>query len=198
MANYSTNAKNIKKSSRGKRNLRPKISTKRKYIENDIIELILQDHRSLKHLIRLLKNNRKDLEKRIEALEKFTPLLLSHARAEEGTVYRAIKKHKDFAEESFEGEIEHGLADLMLEMTQNTDNKQRWSARAKVLAEIVEHHLKVEETTMLVHFKNLFPVETRQNLGFKYLSLKQSFLKTDPEVEIIPLLETEMPSQPTH
>ncbi|HRO67447.1 MAG TPA: hemerythrin domain-containing protein [Pseudobdellovibrionaceae bacterium] len=148
--------------------------TARTASNSDIIQLILEDHKSLKKLIRTLKDTDKDISERMIAFEEFAPLLVTHAKPEEEVLYRALKKEEDLREEGFEGDVEHGLADQLLEEAKRTtEDEDLWSARVKVLAELVEHHIEEEEETMLPKYRQHSSSEDRSALGQKFLRLKE-------------------------
>lgn len=143
---------------------------------SDLVSLILEDHVLLKELIEVLKDSDRSFEDREEAFAEFAPLLVMHAKPEEETLYMAMKDHEDMREEGFEGDVEHQLADQMLEEAKRTDDRDLWGARVKVLAELVEHHIKEEETEMLPNFKKNVDLETRVLLGEDFLMMKEDLL----------------------
>jgi hemerythrin superfamily protein len=118
-----------------------KVSAKPKIDTADIIQMIMVDHKPLKKLIKVMKDSDQSLSARQKAFEEFAPLLVAHAKPEEQVLYVYMRKDEDLREESFEGEVEHGLADQMLEEAKRTDDEDLWSAKVKVLAELVEHHI---------------------------------------------------------
>jgi hemerythrin superfamily protein len=139
----------------------------------DIVKLILEDHKPLKKLIKILKDSEKhDLDERQEAFEEFAPLLVNHSKPEEQSLYVFMKDEDELREEGFEGDVEHALADQLLEEIKRTDDEDLWSARVKVLAELVEHHIEEEESELLPDFKKHSEVEDRMELGANFLRLK--------------------------
>jgi hemerythrin superfamily protein len=142
-------------------------------LRGDIIQLILADHKPLKKLIKVMKNTDKDISVRRQAFEDFMPLLILHAKPEELVLYNFMKANKALRTEAFEGDVEHGLADQMLEEARRTDDDDLWSARVKVLAELVEHHLGEEEEDIFPDFRKNSEAETRVALGEKYLMKKE-------------------------
>ncbi len=104
-------------------------------IVNDIVQLILQDHKPLKKLIEVMKDVDYEFSERKQAFEEFAPLLLTHAKA--------------------------------------AQDDELMGAKIKVLAEMVEHHIKEEETEMLPDFKKHTEAATRAEIGEKYLELKE-------------------------
>jgi hemerythrin-like domain-containing protein len=139
----------------------------------DVIDLILEDHKPLKELIRIMKNDDLDLSKRKAAFEKFAPLLVAHAKPEERALYELMKQDDELREEAFEGDVEHGLADQMIEEAKRTDDKDELSARIKVLAELVEHHIEEEEEEMFPRLRREIGREERGAIADEYLMYQQ-------------------------
>jgi hypothetical protein len=150
----------------------PKKSVKTKRNENDIIEIILEDHKPLKELIETLKDTDTELEKRMQAFDEFAQLLVNHAKSEEQTLYVEMKEEDELRTEAFEGDVEHMLADQLLEEAKRTDDEDLWSAKVKVLAELVEHHIEEEESELLPSYRKCFDLEERVSLGEEYLALR--------------------------
>ncbi|HEX4924025.1 MAG TPA: hemerythrin domain-containing protein [Bdellovibrionales bacterium] len=140
----------------------------------DIVELILDDHKQLKELIAVLKDSEKDLSERRAAFEKFAPLLVTHAQPEELVLYTKMKDDEELREHGFEGEVEHQLADQLLMEAGETEDDDLWSARVKVLAELVEHHIDEEEKELLPEFKKHASAEERAKLGELFLAAKDN------------------------
>ncbi len=138
----------------------------------DVIELILNDHKPLKKLIEVLKDTDNDISERRAAFEEFCPLLLTHAKPEEQVVYVFMKNEDELRSEGFEGDVEHGLADQMIEEAKRTDDEDIWSAKVKVLAELVEHHIEEEEDELLPDFKKFTEKDERVQMGAKFMRLK--------------------------
>jgi hypothetical protein len=151
---------------------------------HDILKLIETDHKPLKKLIKLLKNSDIELAQRKTAFEEFSSLLLVHAHSEQQSLYAFMEKQEELRAESFEGEVEHDLAEQMVEAVTNESDADMWSAKAKVLAELVEHHVKEEEDEMFTDVKKEVSSEQRIAIGEKYLQLKQKFEASATQADI--------------
>ena len=143
---------------------------------DDIVKLLLEDHKPLKKLIKVLKDAEKDLETRKEAFEEFAPLLIAHAKPEEQTLYSAMKNDDDMRVEGCEGDTEHAIADQLVSEIKEESDEDVWTAKAKVLAELVEHHIEEEEEDMFPDFKKKSEASERAELGAEYLQLRKQFL----------------------
>lgn len=83
--------------------------------DDDIISVIKEDHKPLKELIKIMKDPDQLLSARVKASAEFVPLLLTHAKAEEQSLYDFMKTNPALKQYAFEGDIEHGLADQLSE-----------------------------------------------------------------------------------
>lgn len=173
-------AKSSKKSAparKGKKTPAKKNAGRRANAEGDILPMIMEHHKPLKQLIKVLKDGDKNsLAERKAAFEEFAPLLVSHAKAEEQVLYVYMKKNDELREEGFGGDVEHGLADQMLEEIKRTSDNDLWSARVKVVAELVEHHIKEEEEDMFPDIRKETESEERVEMGRVYLQKWEALL----------------------
>lgn len=143
----------------------------------DIVEFILEDHKPLKELIKIMKDSeKKSLEERFQAFEEFAPTLIAHAKPEEETLYNFMKQEKELREHGFEGEAEHEIADQLVEEIKRVTDPDKRSAKIKVLAELVEHHIEEEETELLPDFKKESEKQDRAELGNRFMELKLKYL----------------------
>ncbi len=157
------------------KNGKAKTNGRSKTAQEDIVTLILEDHKPLKKLIEVLKDSEQSLSKRRKAFDQFAPLLISHAKPEEESLYVYMKQDKELREGGLEGDVEHGLADQLIEEAKGTKDEDLWSARVKVLAELVEHHIEEEEEELLPDFRKNSEPDERVALGQTYLQLKADF-----------------------
>jgi hemerythrin superfamily protein len=154
-----------------------KVSSKKTNSKSqDIIQIILSDHKPLWAMIEIMKSEKASFSKKKATFEKFAPTLLAHAKPEEKTWYVAMKeKEHDMVVEGIEGDVEHSLADQLCNELKNTREENLFMAKVKVLAELVEHHLEEEEEELLPSFRKDSEIEERRELGAKYLSLQSAF-----------------------
>lgn len=157
-----------------------KLNEKKKVItsedNNDIVSLILRDHEPIKKHLLILKNADVNISKKISSFNEFKKILLNHAKAEEQSLYIYMKKSEDLQIEGIEGDIEHSLADQLIteiELLKNDDNT--WIAKVKVLAELVDHHIKEEEKEILKQTKKEFDLEERVQIGKEYSKKLRQF-----------------------
>ncbi len=149
--------------------------TSRRADQIDIIDAILEDHKALKDLIPLLKGEGTYTEKR-GVFAFLAAALEAHAKPEEQTWYKSLKTQDDMKVEGLEGDIEHALADQLVNELKATTDEDLFMAKVKVLAEMLEHHIKEEENEMLPEFRQNSTASERRELGAKYLKLRSAYL----------------------
>lgn len=168
-----------------KKNTKAKVSALNdKHDTGDIVRLILQDHKPLKKFIELMKDTGAEFSKRKNAFEEFAQLLKAHSTAEEQALYSFMEEKPKLLGEALEAEVQHNLADQMVEESKSTQNEDLMSAKIKVLAELVEHHIEEEESQVLPDFKKETDSNVRIEIGEKYLQLKsQAHVEAEAELQ---------------
>ena len=116
---------------------------------------------------------------RREAFDQFAPLLIAHAKPEEEILYSVMKGDAEIRVEAYEGEVEHELAEMMLQEAKAATDTDVWSAKVKVLAEIVEHHILEEEDDLLPDYRKSSDKQERLELGQKFLDAKERYENWD-------------------
>lgn len=165
--------------------------------DDDLLTLILDDHRPLKEMLAVLKDVGRSLGERRATFEEFARHFIVHARPEEEVLYERMKEDPVLRTEAYEAEVEHGLADQILEEAKRTDDDNIWSARVKVLAELVEAHIREEESEWLPDFRMRSTLEERAAMGREFLRLKTELVArgssdTVEEADEYQVFETEL------
>jgi len=144
--------------------------------ESDITELMLRDHKPLKRLIKTMKDTDASIFDVRVTFEQFAPLLEAHAKPEEESLYEWLTSdEEDLRVEGFEGKTEHAIADQLAKEIQNSGEGDEFRARVKVLAELVEQHLKEEEDALIPVLRKKVDLEERVRMGRHYTELRSSF-----------------------
>lgn len=167
-----SNQNRIKRKKKTSTNTSKIVKSKATTNSGDIVDLILHDHKPLKELILLLKDGEIAMSKKRPAYAEFEKLLSSHATAEEGSLYIHMENNDYFRANGLEGEAEHAIAEqLMMEISQIKNDGDHWMAKVKVLAELVDHHVKEEEQEMLKDIRKNVTLDTRIEIGKEYSQL---------------------------
>ncbi|MFF7946468.1 hemerythrin domain-containing protein [Streptomyces griseorubiginosus] len=143
----------------------------------DVVELILQDHRKMEDLFRLMRSVEAD---RAAALREFSDLLIAHALAEEEKVYPALKRYKKIDDDEVEhGEEEHEEGNkALLELLEVDEvGSEEWDEKLEELVQAVTHHADEEERTILNGARENVAMERREELGEAFLEERERHLK---------------------
>lgn len=136
----------------------------------DAIALLKQDHKLVKELLgQLADSTTRAVKKRRDLLVQIHRNLKAHTTIEEEIFYPAFKAagKKDEEKMYFEALEEHRAAeDLVLPDLLKTDPAtEQFSGRAKVLKELIEHHIEEEEQEMFKDAKKLLSKAELNALG---------------------------------
>ena len=136
----------------------------------DAIQLLKADHKKVNELLtELADTTSRAVKKRADLLEKIRVSLAAHVAIEEEIFYPAFKQagKKEEAQMYYEALEEHRAAgDLVLPDLLNTKpDSERFSGRAKVLKELVEHHVEEEEGEMFKTARKLLSKAELAQLG---------------------------------
>ncbi|MCX5195419.1 hemerythrin domain-containing protein [Streptomyces sp. NBC_00249] len=145
----------------------------------DVVEVILKDHRTMEELFRRMRSVESD---RAQALRRLSDLLVAHGEAEEAEVYGALKRFKDVDNEEVEhGAEEHAEGNKALLALLEVDDigSDTWDARLEDLVKAVSHHVDEEERTILNGARENVPDERRAELGAAFLRERERQLASD-------------------
>ena len=134
------------------------------------ITMLKSDHATVKRLMRELNDTTERATKQREALvEQIERELKMHAQLEEEIFYPAFKAATRGTESEdlfYEAAEEHHIVDMVLPALKAANPKSHeFKAKAKVLFDLLEHHIKEEETQMFREARDLFGDEQLRELG---------------------------------
>lgn len=147
-------------------------------VNNDVVELILQDHRRMEELFRRMRSVEAD---RVGALGEFADLLIAHGLAEEAEVYPALKRYKHIDDSEVEhGEKEHeeGNKALLALLEVDEVGSDDWDEKLEELVEKVTHHADEEERTILNGARENVAMERRAALGDAFTHARAQHLES--------------------
>lgn len=137
----------------------------------DILDKLHEEHEEVKALLKQLVES-ESAPTRKSLLKKVKLALVPHARAEEKVVYDPILRLKDKEAKinGEEGYLEHALADKMVLTLSKIRNatSPEFTAAAKVLKELIEHHIKEEESDIWKDVREYFDDEERIEMNRKF------------------------------
>jgi hemerythrin-like domain-containing protein len=148
----------------------------------DAIRLLKNDHVEMRDLLGQLESTTpRGAQKRKKLLTEIAAKLKAHTTIEEEIFYPAFQdagKKGDDDKMYFEALEEHRAAgDLVLPDLLRTEiSSEKFSGRAKVLKELVEHHAGEEEKEMFPRAKKLLSKEELTELGERMEQRKTALL----------------------
>ena len=134
------------------------------------ITMLKADHASVKRLLRELnattERATKERERLVAEIERE---LKTHAQLEEEVFYpafKAVSENTDAEDLFFEAAEEHHIVDMVLPTLKTANPKSHeFSAKAKVLQDLIEHHVREEEGQMFAKARQLFSDQQLRELG---------------------------------
>lgn len=134
------------------------------------ITMLKSDHATVKRLLReLAETSERAVKQRESLVAQIERELKTHAQVEEEVFYPAFKAaaQKTDAEELFyEAAEEHHVVDMVLPALKAANPKSHeFKAKAKVLKDLLEHHIKEEEQQMFSVARQLWDEEQLRELG---------------------------------
>lgn len=134
------------------------------------ITMLKSDHTTLKRLLRELDasgdNAVKQRERLVEQIEREIKV---HSQIEEEVFYPAFlaaTEKTDNEDLFYEAAEEHHIVDMVLPALKAANPKSHeFGAKAKVLKDLIEHHIQEEETQMFKVARELFEDKQLRELG---------------------------------
>ena len=149
----------------------------------DAITLLKDDHKMVRKLLdELEKSTVRAAKRRTTLLAKIATNLKAHTAIEEEIFYPAFKDAGEKSDDDkmyFEALEEHRAAgDLVLpDLLKTNPASEKFSGRAKVLKELVEHHAGEEEKDMFPRAKRILTKEELLSLGERMQARKRQLLR---------------------
>lgn len=114
----------------------------------DALELLQQDHKTVKELLRTAKET-EDSKRQRQLFRDIRTELETHARLEETIFYPAMAEHEELKEMVLESIEEHKQVKTLLRdmgrLSPSKSSSEKFKAKLKVLNDNVEHHAEEEE-----------------------------------------------------
>ena len=150
------------------------------YDSVDIRSLLHEDHEKISGLSEEMSSE-ESKQKRVRAFDQLKPLLTAHARAEEQAVYVPLvdlRGSPDSRADGNEGFVEHSLVDVLMQRLSKTSlaGSDAWKAHARVLHEMLDHHIKEEERAIFAALGEHFTDEQREAMGADFVARKLKLL----------------------
>ncbi|RJQ23040.1 MAG: hemerythrin domain-containing protein [Nitrospiraceae bacterium] len=126
----------------------------------------------------LKESKESPLKKREELFQKLREELVPHMKAEEKTFYQPLMAKKEAREDTMEAMEEHHVAEVVLKELEKMQKGEKWGAKMSVFKELVEHHIKDEESKVFKSAEKALDHDEIQNIMKKFDQEKQKIKKT--------------------
>ena len=146
---------------------------------DDVRSFLEKDHDETKELLARIMDTTQG-NRRMKLLKQLKTALTAHSRAEERAVYDRMLKtsSEDSRDLADEGYVEHRIVDqLLAELANGEPVSTRWHATAKVLKELVEHHIAEEQTDTFAELGEHFDSDELDAMGVEFLRAKAAILE---------------------
>jgi hemerythrin superfamily protein len=144
-----------------------------------ILQDLHNDHQEVSKMIETIIKT-EDAKERGSLFNEMKTALLAHSQAEQAVLYKKLQKSDDEKARQFvfEGDNEHQIVEQQLEMLAKARNKagEQWTAQMTVLKELVQHHVKEEESTGFSCARAEFEREELEKMGQQFQRQKEKLM----------------------
>jgi hemerythrin superfamily protein len=143
--------------------------------KTDILDTLQTEHDEVQDLLKRLTKSENAREQN-SLLNKIMQALVPHTKAEEEVVYNRVSalSGEKAKIDGAEGFTEHALATAtLMQLDKLTPNSPEFKASAKVLKELVEHHVQEEERNIWSQVRENFSDEQREQMNRDFLAAKK-------------------------
>ena len=143
----------------------------------NIFQLIKNDHIKISACLkRLSKTNEDQYDLRERIFAQLKTFLIPHSRAEEFAVYTALKTSGRTRDIGFEAKEEHELVDHLVEQLDTlAKSSEIWTAKMRLLKDMLDRHIKQEEVTTFRKMKKAFKPQDLEEMRKAMQTFKKNF-----------------------
>jgi len=161
----------------------------------DAFELLKADHQKVAELFELLETA--SGKRKLDIFRRIKNELELHTHIEEAIFYPALEKPEPTHDLTLEAYEEHKVVKTLLaELSGAESPNDEWQARAKVLKENVEHHVKEEENELFGKADDVLTDEEIEALGERMAAEKARKLGQAPPKANARSQSKDKPSKP--
>jgi hemerythrin-like domain-containing protein len=138
--------------------------------------MLKKDHKEVKGILTQLEETGNKSKKRDELFQKLKEELVPHMKAEEITFYKPLLAKKEAREAALEGSEEHHVSEMVFkELEEMPKGQDQWAAKLSVFKELLEHHIKEEESTIFKTAEKVLSQNKFQSILKQFVEEKQKF-----------------------
>ena len=136
---------------------------------NKFYQHLKEEHKEVQSIIMQLTEMKSSASAKKEDLfQQLKTELLPHMKAEEIVFYHPLEQKKGTRELALEGEEEHHVAELVFQELEESKDQDHWSAKMKVLKDLVDHHIKEEEQELFPNAEKVFKSNDFDGIMMKF------------------------------
>ncbi|HLV32937.1 MAG TPA: hemerythrin domain-containing protein [Chitinispirillaceae bacterium] len=137
-----------------------------------------QEHQNFKMLFEQILDQ-KNVDAKIDLFNNLKKALIPHMKSEEMVFYPELYNHEDTKEMSLEALEEHHVAEAaLMELSKSDPFMENWRPKAKVLSEILNHHIEEEESEIFNAARDIIPQNRQNEIYTQYIQKKDEILKS--------------------
>lgn len=146
----------------------------------DAISLLKADHKKVKGLFKEAEElGERAFAARLKLFEQIDAELTLHCKVEETLLYPAVKErteaNSEERDEVLEAFEEHATAKDVIAKLEALDPKdETYRAKLQVLSDLIDHHVKEEESSFFPHIRRMFDEDELVEIGNRIQAMKQS------------------------
>lgn len=143
-----------------------------------LFEELKQDHKEVKNLLKSILKAEEEPE-REELFAKMKTALTAHSEAEEEMFYPRLKEDEGTRSDALAAEVEHGIVKNLLGELEEMDDKMsdEWTAKCKVMKDLVEHHVEEEESQIFKDARKVLDKDELTELAGEFESAKEAHME---------------------
>ena len=141
---------------------------------NNLLEQLKREHRQVQSILNeMTKESGTSANRRTELLSEFEREITGHMAGEERVFYPIFEKSGQAKSRAMESEEEHNVTKVLLgQLRQTSPDDERWLAKAKVLKEMINHHIQEEENELFKTAHKILNDEDLQQILTDYQQAK--------------------------
>jgi|SwirhisoilCB2_FD_contig_101_1281257_length_1361_multi_5_in_0_out_0_2 hemerythrin-like domain-containing protein len=169
-----------KKRSTGSRKRSTKSASRRSNSSGmDALSLLKQDHQKVRGLLKRLESRPDE-----DLFEQIENELKVHTQIEEEIFYPAYRDSVEGKQQQeklyYEALEEHHVVDMVLpEIKAESEDSPEFAAKAKVLKDLVEHHIEEEEKDMFPKARRAMGTTELRDIGMRLKERKQELMEEE-------------------
>lgn len=140
---------------------------------HEFLEELKKDHQEVQGILEKLKSSGSE-KSREDLFLELKKEIMPHMKAEEKAFYTILAREEEAKENTLEGFEEHHVSEVVLkELDKMGKAEERWLAKMKVFAELIDHHVEEEESKIFKDAQSVLDDEQMDEILEKFNRQKE-------------------------